>query len=383
MNNYFSENIRSLRKEREMTQEALADFLGVSFQAVSKWERGESYPDIELLPTIADFFNVTTDHLLGVDAQRNEEDILAYIDRFDNGKYKSDEGSLSFMAEAFGKYPADFRITVRYMQALINDCYASGNHLKNKKEILSIYDRIQGYCTNDRIRMRAKTQLIAYYREIITVENSGVTDRDMYNLIDEMPAIVDTKENFMSKFPLDPDAVKKGCQKFIDSLIFNLHNAVSHYSQIHFLTGNEPTAEEIKEAIEAYELMISIYDKVYSDGNYGSCWKFAIYSYGYLGQYYHRLGNDAKALENLRKCAELAEKFDTMPDITERTALLFKGSVLNKQEDTGVLLDTSMRKRMTHHMLDNYPLSDEFKASPEFKEILDIMKTTESTDKAE
>ena len=59
MNIYFSENIKRLRKERELTQEALADFLGVSFQAVSKWERGESYPDIELLPTIADFFSVS------------------------------------------------------------------------------------------------------------------------------------------------------------------------------------------------------------------------------------------------------------------------------------------------------------------------------------
>ena len=49
MNIYFSENIKQLRKERDLTQEALADFLGVSFQAVSKWERGESYPDIEIL----------------------------------------------------------------------------------------------------------------------------------------------------------------------------------------------------------------------------------------------------------------------------------------------------------------------------------------------
>ncbi|MBR6940757.1 MAG: hypothetical protein IKH65_08125, partial [Clostridia bacterium] len=116
---------------------------------------------------------------------------------------------------------------------------------------------------------------------------------------------------------------------------------------------------------------------VYTDGNYGVCWRVAIYNYGYLGQCYHRLGNDKKALENLKKCAELAKQFDKMPNITERTALLFKGTTVNKQEDIAVFLDTSVRRQMKNHMLNNYPLSDEFKASPEFKEILDIMKTTE------
>lgn len=374
MNVYFSDNIRRLRKGRDMTQEALADFLGVTFQAVSKWERGESYPDIELLPKIAGLFDVTTDNLLGVDAQKSEEEILAYIDRFDNGKYKGSDGPLAFMTEAFGKYPADFRITVRYMHALINDNADSGNYLKNKKEILSVYDRIQSFCTNDRIRMYAKNLLIHYYRTLLTVENSGITERDVFGLIDEMPGIQDSKEYLMSYMPPDPETIKKGCRELFDQLLYCFDNAVSHYSQLHFLCGREPTDEEMREAIEALELMVSIFDKVYSDGNYGSCWKVAIYNYGYLGQYYHRTGNDAKALENLRKCADLAKRFDTMPNITERTALLFKGTTLNKQEDVAVLFDTNLCRLMTHRMLDNYPLSDEFKAKPEFREILDIMK---------
>ena len=100
----------------------------------------------------------------------------------------------------------------------------------------------------------------------------------------------------------------------------------------------------------------------------------AIYNYGYLGQYYHKLGNDKKALENLKKCAELAKYFDEMPNITERTALLFKGTTINKQEDIAVFLDTSVCKQMTNRMTNDYPLSDEFKATPEFREIIDIMK---------
>jgi len=62
----ISENIKRLRKQKSITQEVLADFLGVSFQSVSKWERGEAYPDITLLPQISDYFAVSVDELLGL-----------------------------------------------------------------------------------------------------------------------------------------------------------------------------------------------------------------------------------------------------------------------------------------------------------------------------
>jgi len=61
----LSERILSLRKEKGLTQEALAQQLGVSFQAVSKWENGQSCPDIALLPLLADVFGVTVDSLFG------------------------------------------------------------------------------------------------------------------------------------------------------------------------------------------------------------------------------------------------------------------------------------------------------------------------------
>ena len=57
--------IAELRKEKGMTQEALATELGVSNQAVSKWEANQSCPDIQLLPQIADIFGVTIDCLFG------------------------------------------------------------------------------------------------------------------------------------------------------------------------------------------------------------------------------------------------------------------------------------------------------------------------------
>ena len=370
----FDENIKRLRKQRDLTQEALAEFLGVSFQAVSKWERGESCPDVTLLPEIAAFFSVSVDELLGVDKAKAEEEILGYIDKFVNGKYKGAEGTLGFMTEAYRKYPYDFRIMVRYMHALVNDSLQSEDSLKHKKEILTIYDRIQNNCTNDRIRMYAKNNLIHYYKPLTGIENSGVTAQDLYDLIETMPAIQDSKEILMSYLPLEVEQIEKGCQHLFDSLLFYFDNAVSHFVHRHAPTPATLTTSQMQDAVEGLELMKTIFELVYTDGNYAVNWRNMIYTYGYLGQYYHRLGDDAKALSHLKKCAELAKRFDTMPNLTERKAFLFNGATMNKQEDVAILLDTSLCKQMTHHMLDNYPLSDAFKATPEFQAILAIMQ---------
>ncbi len=70
MNLKLAETIRRLRKERGMTQNELADRLGVSYQAVSRWENESSYPDIKLLPAIAALFGITVDYLLGSGEKR-------------------------------------------------------------------------------------------------------------------------------------------------------------------------------------------------------------------------------------------------------------------------------------------------------------------------
>lgn len=73
------EQIAFLRKQRGLTQEALARSLGVTNQAVSKWESGQCCPDIQLLPELAQFFGVSVDSLLGHTRVAPADDLLLTI----------------------------------------------------------------------------------------------------------------------------------------------------------------------------------------------------------------------------------------------------------------------------------------------------------------
>lgn len=70
---YFPENLKKYRLSKNLTQEDVAEYLGLTAQSVSKWERGESYPDITLLPALANIFETSIDLLIGMDTIRAEE----------------------------------------------------------------------------------------------------------------------------------------------------------------------------------------------------------------------------------------------------------------------------------------------------------------------
>jgi len=71
----ISKCIVQKRREKGITQEKLAEYLGVTKASVSKWESGLSYPDILMLPELATYFNVSVDELLGYSPQLTSEDI--------------------------------------------------------------------------------------------------------------------------------------------------------------------------------------------------------------------------------------------------------------------------------------------------------------------
>lgn len=72
---HLAENITRFRHEKKLTQEELADFMGMTKASVSKWEKGQNMPDLLLLPRLAAFFGVTVDRLIGYEAQLSKEQI--------------------------------------------------------------------------------------------------------------------------------------------------------------------------------------------------------------------------------------------------------------------------------------------------------------------
>lgn len=72
---HLAENLKKYRILKDLTQEEVGSYLGITPQSVSKWERGECYPDITLLPALANIFETSIDLLMGMDTIRSEETI--------------------------------------------------------------------------------------------------------------------------------------------------------------------------------------------------------------------------------------------------------------------------------------------------------------------
>lgn len=85
MKNTVGRNISRYRKHKNITQEELAGSLGITFQAVSKWETGQSYPDITLLPAIADVLEISIDKLMGYTYQGKARTI--YEEEYNQEEY--------------------------------------------------------------------------------------------------------------------------------------------------------------------------------------------------------------------------------------------------------------------------------------------------------
>ena len=115
---YIAENLRQLRQNRGLTQEQLAEQLGVSFQAVSRWENALSYPDIELIPEIAAFFEVSSDELMGTEKAAMEQNLLRDKKRLRTEDFRTAEEYRAFVEELHRKYPHDAEILVSFVYVL-------------------------------------------------------------------------------------------------------------------------------------------------------------------------------------------------------------------------------------------------------------------------
>jgi transcriptional regulator with XRE-family HTH domain len=112
----IAKTIIKKRKEKGITQDGLANFIGVSSSSVSKWETGQSYPDIIFLPQLASYFNITLDELMGYEAQLTEGEI--------NKLYK--ELAHEFATKPFNEVMARCRETVKKYFSCFSLLYRMG-----------------------------------------------------------------------------------------------------------------------------------------------------------------------------------------------------------------------------------------------------------------
>ena len=102
----LKDTLKSLRQQKNVTQEALAEYLGITQQSVGKWERGEGFPDITLLPKIALYFNVSIDDLLNVGQARIEEKIKEYTEQAKVFEKNGDiDARIALWEKAYAEFP--------------------------------------------------------------------------------------------------------------------------------------------------------------------------------------------------------------------------------------------------------------------------------------
>lgn len=361
---YLGENIKRLRQQNELTQETLAEFLGVTFQSVSNWERGESYPDITMLPAIAQFFKVTVDELLGVNKAENEEEIVRELEKYDNLTDKDLKWEI--ICHLKNKFPNDFRILLRYMTCLV---HYKENTPDNVAKIVSIYKNIQHNCNNDKIRISAKRHMAELYRDLSEKEGSGITFEDCEKIIKEMPRMRDGQEMFCYYYPKGYPNRNEIAMNTLEEQFFLLNTVFSHYFYYNGFFYDSNFSDEW--ILSAYKAELDFLNFIYDDGHYGKMWRTVIYNYGHLGIRYFRLGDTEKALESFRKMCELAIRFDNMDRITVMHSVMFEG----KEFDKHTLGTTYISKMQVKELLtEKYPLSEEFKSSVEFKDMLKILE---------
>ena len=360
MNIYLGENIKKLRREKDITQETLAEFLGVTFQSISKWERGESYPDITLLPAIAGFFNVSIDELMGVGKAQDEEELLKLLEEYDGLRWDV-ERKWKLLDTLRKKYPTDYRVQVRYMAKFIFINWKDID--KHSSKIKSIYENIQNGCTDDSIRMEAKQYYIGFLERMSCIENSGITFADADKIIQELPSIKHARELNCFSYQYHTKSDEK-IYETLEILIHALFDVMSSW----YLQSAKFSLDF---QLEMQESIIKALEYIYSDGNYGLMWKAVICScYGLNSVFYYRKGDYDSALRSLKKTAELAVKFDSLDRLTTMHSPLFNGYTFDKYTHDR---DFVAVNHIKNSMLNDYGFSDEFKSSPEFQEILAIL----------
>ena len=183
MNLSIGTTIKRIRLERNLTQEEMANHLGVSFQSVSKWERGEGYPDIEMLPSLANYLDITVDELLGVSAKEKKEQYDEINSRWmlnnKNGLHKENE---FLMKKALKTFPNDPLLLVQLSTSLEKIDGTKEEKEKYLRESIAVQEQIIKFCPDCEVRGATLYNICFAYKKIGEHEKALCQAKKLPNL---------------------------------------------------------------------------------------------------------------------------------------------------------------------------------------------------------
>ena len=297
----FAERIKELRRGRGNTQEELAEHLGISIQAVSKWERGDGMPDITLLPHIASYYDTTIDFLLGCDSIRKQEDIAVFMEKaqvlINKGKRKE---RLELCRAYQKKYPNDESVLYELMYDLFSVSWRD-----NSEEIISIAEKLLHSSNTE--RHFGAVQLLAFthaklgnYDTAVKYARSIPTNRDILRNVLKGEELVEHCRWYFWQM----------CDK-----MYQMENCLANCREADI------------GANERYVMTRSVYDVfniVFSDGDFGF-WEERLARLSYdMAKSSAEIGEKDRAFSELEEMCKHVEKFKNFKSI-DHTSPLVKG----------------------------------------------------------
>ena len=309
----IGDKIKALRKAQDITQEKLAAYLNISYQAVSKWENGTALPDITLVPQIANFFGVSADELLCMKEMDETEELKEYEKIYrENNRLGKMLDNIVLSREVLAKYPRNYQWMLNLSYPLIqyND---TEEHIKYSsehgfvEEAISICERILEDCTTDSIRHSAIQILCYSYKDV------GKQDLAL-KLANEMPGMCLSKEHLLSHIYIGEEQIKQ-CQNVLLSMIDSSAGIIG------MLESNELMGKDLTgfQKIELIEIANSLYKLVLNKDENRLFYDCRLCrNYCLLAKLWCKNGDTEKAMENLLLAEKTATNYDACNSLTEQ-----------------------------------------------------------------
>ena len=153
----LGEKIKTFRKQKNISQEVLANYLGVSFQAVSKWENGSTMPDVTLIPAIASFFAVSTDELFDFNLYETEKQVDAIC--LEAYKYRESDTARSeqILRDGLARFPGN--------DIILNNLLYTLDYKTRAGEVINLCKSLIESTRDDSVKYDACRILACCYKE--------------------------------------------------------------------------------------------------------------------------------------------------------------------------------------------------------------------------